>query len=57
MESVEARMHVKQWFFTTGTMSSPYVQGSGGTASVSWTPEKGKTPESFAARPGHVLYT
>ena len=48
MESVEARMHVKQWFFTTGTMSSPYVQGNGGTASVSWTPEKGKTPESFA---------
>ena len=48
MESVEARINVKQWFFTTGTMSSPYVQGSGGTASVSWTPEKGKTPESFA---------
>ncbi|NLO57977.1 MAG: hypothetical protein GX110_04495, partial [Synergistaceae bacterium] len=48
MESVEARMHVKEWFFTTGTMSSPYVRGSGGTASVSWTPEKGKTPESFA---------
>ncbi|WP_367338982.1 hypothetical protein [Aminivibrio sp.] len=29
MESMKARMHVKQWFFTTGTMSSPYVQGNG----------------------------
>ena len=47
-EPVEARMSVRHWFFTTGTQSSPSVQGSGGSASVSWTPEKGKTPESFA---------
>ena len=47
-EPVEARMAVRNWFFTTGTQSSSQVQGSGGSASVSWTPEKGKTPESFA---------
>jgi hypothetical protein len=47
-EPVEARMAVRNWFFTTGTQSSSSVQGSGGSASVSWTPEKGKTPESFA---------
>lgn len=47
-EPVEARLAVRNWFFTTGTQSSASVQGSGGSASVSWTPEKGKTPESFA---------
>lgn len=47
-ERVEGRLAVKQWFFTTGTLSSPYVSGSGGSTSLSWTPEKGKTPESFS---------
>ena len=47
-EGVEGRIAVRQWFFTTGTLSSPYIPGSGGSASVSWTPEKGVTPESFA---------
>jgi hypothetical protein len=47
-EQVEARIAVRHWFFTTGSQSSPSVQGNGGSASVSWTPEKGKTPESFA---------
>ncbi|MBL3539336.1 hypothetical protein [Aminivibrio sp.] len=47
-EQVEARIAVRHWFFTTGAQSSPIVQGNGGSASVSWTPEKGKTPESFA---------
>ena len=46
-EPVEGRITVQQWFFTTGTLSSPYGPGSGGSASISWSPEKGKTPESF----------
>ncbi|MEA4881702.1 MAG: hypothetical protein VB045_09550, partial [Synergistaceae bacterium] len=47
-EPVEGRITVRQWFFTTGTLTSPSVPGSSGSASLSWTPEKGKTPESFA---------
>jgi len=45
---LEGRVAVTKWFFTTGSAVSPEVSGSGGSASVSWTPEKGKTPESFA---------
>jgi hypothetical protein len=45
---LEGRVAVKKWFFTTGSAVSREVAGSGGSASLSWTPEKGKTPESFA---------
>jgi hypothetical protein len=45
---LEGRVTVRRWFFTTGHLSSREVSGSGGTASVSWTPEKGKTPEAFS---------
>lgn len=47
VEKTIARIKVQDWFFTCGELVSSKVKGSGGTASLSWVPKVGKTPESF----------
>lgn len=47
MERVIARIRVQDWLLTCGETLSSKVHGRGGRASLSWTPERGKTPESF----------
>lgn len=44
--ALDAQLSVRSWFFTTGTASSPKVEGSSGTTSVTWTPQE-TTPDTF----------